>query len=38
MKVIIGSNQAATAQPGQQTSNPLGPQQQQGRGRGGPGF
>jgi HlyD family secretion protein len=35
MKVIIGSNQAATAQSGQQqTSNPLGPQQQR-RGPGG---
>jgi len=35
MKVIIGSNQAAAAQSGQQqTSNPLGPQQQR-RGPGG---
>ena len=35
MKVIIGSNQAAPAQSGQQsTSNPLGPQQQR-RGPGG---
>ena len=38
MKVIVGSNQASTATAAAgQTSNPLGPQQQQGRGRG-PGF
>ncbi|HVG45708.1 MAG TPA: hypothetical protein VM890_13300, partial [Longimicrobium sp.] len=40
MKVIVGSNQAATATSGTagQTANPLGGATQQRRGPGGPGF